>query len=107
MSLDDKLKEIHVVMANHMMAPYGKPVPTWYELTDEEITQIKQVFIDEGYIETSFKNDEHVERYAKALARGRLMTGQEWYDRFYKELDIDGDVNLVDVVRAAKKASGL
>lgn len=40
------------------------------------------------------------------------MTGQKWFGRFEKELDkeindISGDIKYVDILEAAKKASGL
>lgn len=86
--LDDKLREI--------LEYYQKQDP-------ECIAEIKQVFVDEGWVEPIEMRRNIVHPFKIV----ETMTGQDWYNRFYKELDIDGDVNLVDVVRAAKKASGL
>lgn len=91
MSLDDKLRGLYDGHPDHM---------------EEWLTDIKQAFADEGFI---------------SVYQGRVdkptMTGQEWYDRFEKELKQSGfswDIQngnqaeaIFDVNEAAKKASGL
>lgn len=63
MALDDKLKEIKVYPTHNGFLP------------DHALAQIKQAFVEEGYID--FKKEYQVKGF---------MTGQEWYDRFEKEL---------------------
>lgn len=61
---------------------------------------IKQAFIDAGYVGPYLEPKD---------TAGRYRTGQEWYDRFEKEL---GDYDFLDedatkVIAAAKKAAGI
>lgn len=85
MSLDDKLKEIlHFCAGN----------------TDNKslyIPQIKQAFADEGYTK--------LPKWSGVT----LMTGQEWYDRFYKEINSIpySPLRIHEIWDAAKKAAGL
>lgn len=104
--LDDKLQNTLYSFASGV----NQRVRTDKELLKSAIAQIKQAFADEGYI--SFKKEYEVkgfltkqqwERQAQkdgwkrpeaetinlTFDNGkpeRLMTGQEWYDRFEKEL---------------------
>lgn len=65
---------------------------------DEAITQMKQAFADEGYVKSDIQGaikeymDAAIEdakvRIERKKVLGDVMTGQEWYDRFEKELYI-------------------
>lgn len=94
-SLDDKLRGI---------------IGNGYDRFDVEkaIAQIKQAFADEGWIKP-----EGADLIADVL--DDMMTGQEWYDRFMKELPdsidlVHPDREVFDrrwAITAAKKAAGL
>lgn len=100
MSLDDKLRVIYYrcdVSNNRTDKPLGEI---------EAIAQIKKCFADEGYLPLS--------SHQPPLT----MTGQEWYDRFEKELDnythfshqevvFDDGIIPEEVLEAAEKASGI
>lgn len=76
---------------------------------DDALWRIKQAFIEAGYSKsplTAIREEMQI--------RG-MMTGQEWYDRFAKELD-DIEMKLVihnktatkeEILEAAKKAAGI
>lgn len=78
--------------------------------------EIKQAFIDAGWSDNPFYYDSQSESLKKKL------TGQEWYDRFEKELQLPitstdfafGDdrdsrywLYRDDVIKIAKKAAGI
>lgn len=98
-TLDEKLKKI----VRELTATHAQ---------DLAITQIKEAFTDEGYIQPI--------PYS-IYARGNSptsMSGKEWYDKFEKELEMTPTVDkspLKEVVleirgailEAAKKASGI
>ncbi len=84
MSLEDKLRLI------------------WHEAVDvdDAIVQIKQAFQSEGYLDPV---------QAKYLYEN---SGQEWCDKFVKELEKAVDTNrrtqdFTDAILAAKRAAGL
>jgi len=88
--IDDKLREI---ITNSL--DYGT--------TEDAIIRIKQAFADE-------QDTEHLDRVKTYLEAKGYMTGQEWYDRFEKELtgfDMTETITKFVVLKAAKKASGL
>lgn len=93
-TLNEKLKEIWI-------DPTNTDNDYKLHLTDEAIAQIKQIFSDEKYLTPT-------EFQLMAETNG-LMTGQEWYDRFHKEImEMDGSLWInQDMFRAAKKAAGL
>jgi len=123
--LDKKLKEI-LLPAIHALDS---------DESDTLVTQIKQAFADEGYEKVEYERTDQrepvVERFGslgelgspkmtihewnKILSNKEIMTGQEWYNRFEKELETwkqYGDKvnymwNTDTVLKAAKKASGL
>lgn len=104
--LDDKLEKI---LSKQIYAPEGGG-RLFFQL-HPTIAQIKQAFKDEGW------------QPPGGGLRGNLVTGQEWYDRFEKQLSDDtyGDSNptnkcdcdgvpyicTCDLLEAAKKAAGL
>lgn len=101
------------------------------------IEDIKRAFIDAGYVtvhKDRYRDEQHREYVQYTIERsdgsGELvrvpqfafMTGQEWYDRFYKELGtLEPDQKFLEaatitqlaryiensVMQAAKKAAGL
>ena len=85
------------------------------ELTETEtIAQIKATFADEGYVKVPKEVQDTWQEYNHMAG---FMTGQEWYDRFMKELP-KGTSLLIDneaieayvpgaIDLAAKKASGI
>ena len=104
-NLDDKLREI-----------LEKPGKSLAGATDQTIVQIKQAFADEGYLQHNEFGI--VQTYTHKATN--VMTGQEWYDTFVKELSKDpakaknsenGSFYFMfserDVLEAARKASGL
>lgn len=105
--LDDKLREI---LENTAIQAGVPPV-------DEAINQIKQAFADEGYVNipmvetvTRFERGHVPEIY---MVNGKeVMTGQEWYDRFAHELEVELDHKIdrtwnIAIYKAAKRAAGL
>lgn len=82
------------------------------ELTFEEaVAQIKQAFADEGYAHFE-GNQEQQAAIANMILGNKVMTGQEWYERFKQamaeefEVDVDG-ASSESVTKAAKKAAGV
>lgn len=67
------------------------------------IRDIKQAFIDAGWSDNPFYFDSKSESLKKKL------TGQEWYDRFEREMKSVGfyPVMLGTPFKAAKKAAGI
>lgn len=114
MSLDDRLKEILDTLRN---APKHRAAGA---IIDAEIA-IKQVFTDEGYIKipcVELEHDKNNNRPTLYTVMGNeVMTGQDWYERFIKEIDHERyehtgnptEVHnklMVLVLEAAKRASG-
>ena len=102
MSLEEKLRTV--------IAPLFGAVansPEWHgdeeKLVDEVLDQIIQAFKDEGW-------RLHLAENVVVVSREGYMTGQEWYDRFEKEMEqvifYDSE-DRDDVTNAAKKAAGL
>jgi hypothetical protein len=106
--IDDKLKEIVDALDTAQVCNHT-----------HFIDQIKQAFTDEGYANPDEVFDGVIDGLAK---NGKKLTGQEWYDRFEKELDVQLDndkgeewldhlaeygADLTPILDAAKKASGL
>jgi len=107
MSLDEKLREIVADM----------PYP------DAAVETIKQAFTDSGYLNSVRMNGKTIVMNGKdplgqvVYWPDKAMTGQEWYDRFEKELEHkvigvgyggqDALYVFNYVVGAAKKAAGL
>jgi hypothetical protein len=94
-NLDDKLKEIF--KDSDLMYSHA---------TEVLIAQIKQAFAEEGY----FQVEVNGKIYTHNLNDNRL-TGQEWYDRFEKEV-VGRDWHVADILpapqtEAARKASGI
>lgn len=74
--LDNKLREI---LANIITQETGEET-TAAMISDSYIGQIKQAFADEGYFRLKSEN------LAAAGKVGYMLTGQEWYERFEKNL---------------------
>lgn len=105
--MDDKLKEILSTFAAYM--PGDASINTFRKEEDKYapkfIAQIKQAFADEGYENTTFKTTELFKGHSP-----EYMTGQEWYDRFEKELRNHHSVKTLldeNYLKLAKKAAGL
>jgi len=107
--LDQKLREIGL---------YDVSDSRYTELGEhpETIARIKQAFADEGYVIIPRFKRVHMETLTVKSVDGEevnFMTGQEWHDRFEKELEKIsslGDIspsNLDYIKQAAKKASNL
>lgn len=93
------------------------------ELTSLE--EIKQAFIDAGWFipadaelvqqVVNYRAQQKVDsvKHVADFSHGKLsalMTGQEWYDKFAKELKLETGQQLAtvnDVLDAAKKAAGI
>lgn len=85
-SLDNKLREI-------LIATQPEEIPV---TIDEAVDQIKQAFAEAGYVPiVGFLKD------------NGWLTGQEWYERFEKQLPPFSLVPFEDIIEAAKRASGL
>lgn len=112
MSLDGKLREILEPIINQAFydgfevggEDYGDD--GWVAaLPEDVIAQIRAAFADEGYY--TLRQLENV--------RYHLMTGQEWYDKFEKELYVLAqhgnfvfmDETIKEILEAAKIAAGL
>lgn len=93
--LDKKLEEI-------LSYPWGD---TWASM-DEKINEIKQAFIDEGWLDS--KQIGYPEAARKAVG---LMTGQEWYDKWSAEfMEMAGRLypqTQLELHAIAKKAAGI
>lgn len=115
--LDKKLDEVLRECAGDWY--YDGMVDDPTEDIDNCAEHIKQAFIDEGWTEpiSDKQREDLVAQYAAAeFMKPTRVTGQEWYDRFstalvgYACLPVDAgsvDWDSGDVMRAAKKASGL
>lgn len=99
MTLDSKLKDILLdLVAN-------SPQDTFKNI-ERGATLIKQCFADEGYREPMVWHD----RGDGVKYSDPVMTGQEWYDRFKKEVAFAGftEQKQADMaLEAARKASDL
>lgn len=101
-NLNEKLREI--LENNFKIVSSGIPHMRHahaVEITSEEkIDQIKQAFEEEGWHNLMDAKDRE------------FMSGQEWYERFEKEIRSwtnAGDISFTDTayLKAAKKASGV
>lgn len=134
--LDDKLKKIKVPVYLAGQGTYGEP------LTEENIAQIKQAFADAGYRQEqqlvdiiaqqgielkrlqmtpapTYRMVGKVDYNPEGTPIERVMTGQEWYDKFEKEYNYlatepfrgysreIGQMITDRAQKAAKKAAGL
>lgn len=124
-NLDDKLREIAEdvfragvgTQADDIKHSEKAYLNLQKHYTTEAISQIKQAFKDENYIqvpETVINDDGSMDvRYAKKVLQNGvpLMTGQEWYEKFQNEISEWGlgaySGDLDSVIEAAEKASGL
>lgn len=77
-NLDDELREIKA--SGKLYSPNGG-LDKYLELDDKTIAQIKQAFADEGYIQP-----ETLKKGIGIMDAQGYKSGQEWYDRFEKEL---------------------
>lgn len=117
--LDKKLREILPIVATGMEIDQDLAIKINYAPE-----RIKQAFKDSGWVEpiTDEERETMIASYAAAeYVKSETMNGQEWFDRFIKELPpvgsdavtVCGDkpknwvVSWDDVERAAKKAAGL
>lgn len=105
MSIEKRLREI-VAEENRQ----------WLETkawdSDRLNKKIIQAFKDDGWIQLESPTETQRREWEEAhkVMKGDLMTGQEWYDRFEKELKkLVGDERMwtLDAIDAAKRASGI
>lgn len=108
MSLDEKLRaELLTVWLAALEATRGGLIEVGAykryksKKVNKAIAQIKQAFADEI---RGMANDPGL---IKALQHDGYMTGQDYYDRFAKELPKGQMVNHAVILEAARKASGL
>lgn len=107
-NLDDKLREILTGCVNRAYDDMDSK--SWHDPYSEPIAQIKQAFTDEGYKQYTIHTKITTLNGVVTTQHGQaIMTGQEWYDRFKKELTNikPPDEYVGDVVAAAKRASGV
>jgi len=125
--LDKKLYDIQVDYADKTVLKYQdwEKQGTW-----ESIGQIKQAFIDAGWLSPERVKLAQVDYFCresqpfvrrlgdmtKDIVDGKVMTGQVWYERFWEEYDlpegrnpklIDSTLIRRDIDVIAKKASGI
>jgi hypothetical protein len=111
--LDKKLKEmLDEEVINPIVEAEGVNPKDYFGIdSDEIINKTKQAFREAGYIHSPL-----VKLQFKRIESGELMTGQEFYDRFEKELphhpngEVDDDrgyLTTSEVFRAARRAAGL
>lgn len=98
--LDDRLREIPIDRDG------GR-----YHLSSAELIWVKQAFADEGYERLGHHTTKKPGQKAELI-----MTGQEWYDRFEKEMDeakrwtsMNGAIVMSPnvAIEAAKRAAGI
>lgn len=111
MSLDEKLDK---VLYSTVVGVVAKKIPTGKDL----IEQIKQAFVDEGWVSPE-KVDEVGKQQLDFGHRWGMMTGKEWYQKWINEtageiFAYSGDEQMKLVISvsrffndAAKRASGL
>lgn len=107
--IDDKLRTLLKDQEGSIKHCCGQPGTDDVEW---DIVQIKQAFINEGWHEECPPRVTDATLYPLIWAKSNgYMTGQEWYDKFGKELgDLsNGTTELVrpEVYEAARKAAGL
>lgn len=127
--LDNRLREILLETYNSAYLYEGRTQNYTTRKLKSDISQIKQAFADEGYVLFFESGNEFNDDYARKKKQLEVqhkrdveafrerMTGQEWYNRFEKELGEPeifvgygyDSVGYEDdrVLNAAKKASGL
>lgn len=101
-NLNDSLKKIKITA-------YFKKGEEYLFLNDKDITEIKQAFAEAGYINMQGAKVSGP-KYTVQTYRGdgaRMMTGQEWYERFDKELRAEDTYSIDEILQAAKRASGI
>lgn len=126
--IDEKLREmlndsVIILEANRDVGPRKWEVALNLFL-DDVIPQLKQAFTDAGYIQMAY-NPAKQEVAGKPVADvlqtdNTLMSGQEWYERFMKELQSkpdyimsifqEHDTDLIargKVRHAARRAAGI
>lgn len=115
---DDLTKKLDELCIHHL---YQSGEVQQHHLTEEDIETIKHAFIDAGWFKTpdvdgeprkvTITYKENTDAKFAKLRDYTLMTGQEWYDRFEKELQeietLPGIFTTHDSRVAAKKASGI
>lgn len=104
MNLEDKLREI---LTQSVDAQWSQPQ------LKNAIAQIKQAFADAGWLNTNQTNA----MMTLAAQFSNRMTGQEWYERFEKEMhfhiaakDLDRGYEVLDrmaILKAARRAAGI
>jgi hypothetical protein len=97
--LDEKLTDIYMEIAEGFYFEGSDPETEHTEYAPETVEKIKQAFIDDGWINT--KQLGGIRSTNVALPDGSrvdFMTGQEWYDRFAKELPDNNTDCAVDYV---------
>lgn len=81
--------------------------PVSYEIVQPmAVREIKQAFIDAGWKDSAFLADHRL------TGRSGEMTGQEWYDRYKKELENSASIHWERTpyemaISVGKKASGI
>jgi hypothetical protein len=91
MDLDKKLKKIETTHFFNGFDSNGQPfyISTKVKLSDQNIEEIKQAFEGAEYTKAGkikTNNSIYCNNCGARVALTSLMTGQEWYDRFKKEL---------------------
>lgn len=120
--LDKKLEEtVTLSIAKYAYADNDNFVPV-KDICDDAINEIKQAFIDEGWKHDGFsqaveymykKREEGVKPTWLRIGGVEFMTGQEWYDKFYKEAKLqfphldDSKFTSYGILDAAKKAASI
>lgn len=89
--LDEKLRKVisHIAPADNQQHR---------DRTSDAIAQIKQAFADEGY-----GHNLYINKVGKWQPMSGMMTGQEWYDRYQKELEQIQQDTLNDEIKELKK----
>lgn len=110
-TLDEKLREIAERIRD------GGMNSGWNYDVDEAMEEIKQAFIDAGWvvgrIATEVNGSLYIVNGVDPIRRydgATLLTGQEWYNRFEAEVDaMSMEPPIVDgaYLEAAKKAAGI
>lgn len=109
-SLDDKLREILEGYMHYLTGRQQENGLDWDGDYPTTIGRIKQAFADEGYV-NKIDNPNMIGMYVdKDGYIYKAMTGQEWYDRFEKEMDNQPykiDPMFSVAFEVAKKAAGI
>jgi len=125
MDIDNKLREIlrNGAFGHYIEDDKGDFCPLdWSGSSDgyfdTYIARIKQAFADEGWSDTNLYTKDKLARFLKSE---NMMTGQEWYNRFKKELqelysddpffplpdDSIDELTFGESLDAARKAGGI